>query len=186
MSVLTDVLVRRNPFFHFLFHKIWPLTPSQRGLFSASTGIPSLSKPQGSEPLTEYHFCNYGMPPWHLASYFLKTNRGVVLKTFQELTSSAMSPRALSVFFIINCQDETILHWILHRFCKSGALSGSAGMIDPRTLSRNVGRGMFKVVPCSPASRVPGQQPHLAPGPVPWPLSLCLFLLARIHHAPDQ
>lgn len=23
-----------------------------------------------------YHFCNYGMPPWHLASYFLKQTVG--------------------------------------------------------------------------------------------------------------
>lgn len=65
-----------------------------------------------------------------------------------------MSPRALSVFFIINCQDETILHWILHRFYKSGSLSGSAGMIDPRTPVQNW-KGMFKVVPCSPASHCP-------------------------------
>lgn len=69
---------------------------------------------------------------------------------------------------------------------KSGVLSDSAGMMDPRTLSRNVGRGIFKVAPCSPASPVPGQQPHPAPGPVPWPLSLCLLLLARVCHAPDQ
>ena len=61
-------------------------------------------------------FLNFGMLPWHLASHFLKTNRRVVLKTFQELTSSAMSPRTLSVFFIINCQEETILHWIPYRF----------------------------------------------------------------------
>ncbi|KAJ1060466.1 hypothetical protein K5549_013061 [Capra hircus] len=36
----------------------------------------------------------------------------MVFKTFQELTSNAVSPRALSVPFIINCHDETFLTWI--------------------------------------------------------------------------
>ena len=175
MSVLRKPLVRRNPFLSFP-HSLSLATYSrpQRSVLSTYLYSLSLQTPRVRSP-HRVSILQYWMPPWHLTSYFLKINRGVVSRHFRSWCPVQWVPGNYLYSSSLISNMRPFSPGSHTDLSKLGVLSDSSGMMDLRTLSRNVGRGVFKGGPIFPSQPCPWVTLPSSLATQPLSISLCKY-----------